>query len=184
MPGRHPLPTVIDGDAPGAARELDRAIASAESILVHRSGTVFAAGAVERLLRTLHRPHRRLVRVHSDAGPCYLARTELLALALHHGLTTQELLADAPGLDRRIAIAADAADAEGPTHIADPASGRWRVWVDGPVVGVRSGDGDPQWERSVARHNSAPAGLLRVARRRVGRVRREVVRRRQRPAGR
>lgn len=180
--GQHDL-VRIDGDDPGAALAIEAAVDRAESVLVHRAGTHLAPGALERLVRTLHRPHRRLVRVHSAAGPCYLARTELLALALHHGIGADELAADGPDLDRRIARAAGVLDLDGATPVEDPAAGRWRVWVDGAVVGIGA-DEDPGWARRVAREHSAPSALLRLARRRAGRLRREVVRRRQRPAGR
>ena len=81
-----PSTVVIDGDAPDAVDRLEEAIASAETVLVHRAGTTLVDGALERLVRVLHRPHRRLVRVHSDAGPCYLARTELLVAAMRYGV--------------------------------------------------------------------------------------------------
>lgn len=181
MAGHPPSPAVVVGDAPDAARRLEAAVASADAVLVHRSGTRLLDGAVDRLVRTLHRPHRRLVRVHSDAGGCYLARTELLVAAIHHGVTADELVADAPGLDRRIASAADVLHLDGPTPVNDPASGRWRAWVDGAVVGVRSErTADTEWEQQVAKQHAAPATLERFARRRVGRVRRELVRLRQR----
>ncbi|MEN3122761.1 hypothetical protein [Janibacter sp. LM] len=180
MPAGHAAPVRVDADAPGAPEALAAAVASSELVLVHREGTVFVDGAVERLVRHLHRPHRRLVRVHSAAGPCYLARSELLATALRHGVGAADLVADAPGLDRRIAEAADLLHVDGPTPVEDPAAGRWRTWVDGAVVGVGA-VGDEAWSRRVAREHSAPVALLRLARRRVGRARREVARRRQRP---
>lgn len=185
MTGGPPHPARVAGDAPGAAEALRRAVDTAPAVLVHRSGTAFADGAVARLVQALHRPHRRLVRVHSDAGPCYLASSELLALALHHGVSAEELVADEPGLDRRLAAAADLVTEHGPTPVQDPAAGQWRVWLDGPVVGVRSSaSADPRWERRVITQHAAPAALLRLARHRAGRVRREIERRRQRPAGR
>ena len=185
MTGGQAHPARVTGDTPGAAELLRRALDTSPAVLVHRSGTAFADGAVDRLVRALRRPHRRLVRVHSDAGPCYLASSELLALALRHGVSAEELVADEPGLDRRIAAAADIVPAQGPTPVQDPAAGQWRVWLDGPVVGVRSSaSADPRWEQRVVTQHSTPAGLLRLARRRAGRVRREIVRRRQRPAGR
>lgn len=180
MPAGHAAPARVDADAPGAAGALVAAVASDELVLVHRAGTVFVDGAVERLVRHLHRPHRRLVRVHSAAGSCYLARSELLAAALRHGVAAADLVADSPGLDRRIAAAADIVPVDGPTPVEDPAAGRWRTWVDGAVVGVGAAD-DEAWVRRVAREHSAPVALLRLARRRAGRVRREVARRRQRP---
>lgn len=170
-------PVVIDGDAPDALERLEEALTAADAVVVHRTGASFVDGAIARLERVLHRPHRRLVRVHSDAGPCYLARTELLAAAVRHGVETHELVADRPGLDRRIAEAAGAVHLDGQTPVQDPAAGRWRVWVDGAVVGI----GRAPDVRAVARRSSAPVQALGLARRRAGRVRREVVRLRQRP---
>lgn len=172
-----PSTVVVDGDAPDAVDRLEEAIASAETVLVHRAGTTLVDGALERLVRVLHRPHRRLVRVHSDAGPCYLARTELLVAAMRHGVEIDELVADAPGLDRRLAEASGAVHLDGPTPLHDPAAGRWRVWVNGAVVGV----GASPDAREAARRHSTPTVLLGLARRRAGRLRREAVRLRQRP---
>ncbi|MGE9782421.1 hypothetical protein [Janibacter sp. G368] len=177
MPAHPPSCAVVDADAPDAADRLEEAIGSAEAVLVHRSGAQLLEGAPERLLRVLHRPHRRLVRVHSDAGSCYLARTELLVAAMRHGVEIDELVADAPGLDRRLAEASGAVHLDGPTALHDPAAGRWRVWVDGAVVGI----GSAPDARAVGRAHSTPAVLLGLARRRAGRVRREAVRLRQRP---
>lgn len=182
MSGRHPDPVRIIGSAPGADLALEAALEHAEAVLVHREGTTFAPGAVERMVSALHRPHRRLVRVHSDAGPCYLARAELLAAAIRHGLPAAMLVADPPGLDRELALAVDAVAMVGPTPVDDPASGRWRCWLDGAVVGVRAAtDEDPEWADRVARRHGPRARAGAVLRRHVGRARREAVRLRQRP---
>lgn len=174
MAGRHPEPVRITADAQDAVARLEAAVTSAESILVHEEGVVLSDGTVERMLRTLHEPHRRLVRVHNGAGSCYLARSELLATALDRGVPAAMILADPPGLDREIAHAADTVPLDGPTPVEDPASGRWRVWLDGAVIGVgTAGTAGAQTTRA--------ARALALARRRAGRVRRELVRLRQRP---
>lgn len=171
----------VDTHAPGAAAALEAALTTADAVLVHGSDLEFADGALERLVRVLRRPHRRLVRVHTGAGSCYLARTELLATAVRHGVPLTILAADPPGLDREIAMAVDADLLHGPTPIEDPASGRWRQWVDGAVVGVRATTtDDPQWSERMVRRHSAPVGVVAVVRRQAGRLRRDVSRLRQR----
>lgn len=182
MSGRHPEPARVLADAPDAASALEAAVAGSDTVLVHAGDLEFADGAVERMSRLLHRPHRRLVRVHSDGGGCYLARSELLASALHHGVPAAMLAGDPPGLDREIAVAVDAVALAGPTPIEDPGSGRWRLWLDGAEIGVRAATtDDPAWARTMARRHGAVAGLTTVLRRRAGRARREVSRLRDRP---
>lgn len=186
MLGRHPAPVRIIGDAPGAADALTYAAADPEvrTVLVHREGVEFAEGAIDRLVAALHRPHRRLVRVHGP-GSCYLAGTEVVSAALRQGITAAEFVADDAGLDHRIAAAIGLGPLDGTTPIEDPATGRWRWWVDGVVVGVRGHDGvdtaDDDWARGAARRHGPAAKLTALARRRAGVVRREFVRRRQRP---
>lgn len=182
----------IIGDDADAADVFTAAVAdpAVEAVLVHRRGVEFADGAPARLVAALHRPHRRLVRVHADAG-CYVADTALLSAALRHGVTAAELVADDAELDRRIAEALGVVPLEGRTPIEDPAAGRWRTWVDGAVVGVRASapaasdaPADDDWAKGVARRQGAAARLTAVARRRIGAARRELVRRRQRPQSR
>lgn len=182
MTGRQSAPARVDGDAPDAAAALVAATESADSVLVHSGDLEFAEGAVERLHRLLHRPHRRLLRVHTAAGGCYLARSELLTAALRHGVPAPMLAGDPPGLDREIAAAVGDVALDGPTPIDDPAAGRWRLWLDGAAIGVRATtDGDPAWARTMARRNGSVAGMTTLLRRRAGRVKREVTRLRQRP---
>lgn len=189
-------PVLVDADAPDAVVALTSAVADAGAVLVRQGGIELAAGAPARLVALLRDPHCRLVRVHTDGSGCYLARSGLLALALDHGVPALRLLADPPGLDRDLARAADIVDLDGPTPIEDPASGRWRQWVDGAVVGVRAagdagraagdagraaGDSDPGWAARIARGHRVGARVAGSLRRRAGRARREVVRLRQRP---
>ncbi len=182
MTGRHSAPARVDGDAPDAAAALVAAARDADSVLVHSGELEFAEGAVDRMQRLLHRPHRRLLRVHTAGGGCYLARSELLSAALRHGVPAAMLAGDPPGLDREIAAAVDAVALDGPTPIDDPASGRWRLWLDGATIGVRAAtDDDPDWARTMARRNGPVAGMTTLLRRRAGRAKREVTRLRQRP---
>ncbi|MGO1166245.1 MAG: hypothetical protein ACTMHL_06485 [Janibacter sp.] len=182
MTGRQPEPARVRGDASDAPAALEAAVAGSDSVLVHDGDLEFADGAIERMQRLLHRPHRRLLRVHTDGGTCYLARVELLSTALRHGVPATMLVADPPGLDREIALAVDADLLESPTPIDDPGSGRWRLWLDGADLGVRAAtDSDPGWARTMARRHGAAAGLKTVIRRRAGRARREVTRLRERP---
>ncbi|WP_114201796.1 hypothetical protein [Janibacter anophelis] len=157
-------PPEVDGDHTGGADELVRVLGTADEVLVRRSGTRLAPGVPARLVHALHRPHRRLVRVLCDGGPCYLARTELLTQALRHGITADELVRDAPDLDRRLAETLQIVDPHEMTRVDDPAAGRWRVWVDASALS----------EESPGRR------LASWSRRRAGIVRREIVRLRQR----
>ena len=178
----HPEPTRVVGDAPDAAAALEAAVAGSDIVLVHSGGLEFAHGAVARMHRRLRRPHRRLVRVHSDGGGCYLARSDLLASAMHHGVPAAMLAGDPPGLDREIAVAVDAVVLDGPTPIEDPGSGRWRLWLDGAEIGVRAATTEgPAWSRAMARRHGPVAEVTTVLRRRLGRARREVNRLRDRP---
>lgn len=186
MLGRHPAPVRITSDAPDAADALVAAAADpdVDAVLVHRERVEFADGAINRLVAALRRPHRRLIRVHGGGG-CYIASTELVSTALRHGVPAAELLADGEGLDRRVAAAVGVVPLEGPTPIEDPAAGQWRRWVDGSVVGVRTlGTDEPaddDWAESVTRNHGTAARVTALARRRAGAVRRELVRRQQRP---
>ena len=171
----------IDASAPGAADAFLAAVDTADAVLVHPADVEFADGAPQRLLRYLRRPHRRLVRVHTGGGSCYIARTDLLATALRHGVTASMLVTDPPGLDREIALAVDAAELAAPTPIENPASGRWRQWVDGSVIGVHAAsDEDAGWSGRVARDHGTIATATTLLRRRAGRARRDLVRLRQR----
>lgn len=182
MTGRHPAPARVDGRAPDAATALAAAVDEADAVLVHGGALEFADGSIERMQRLLLRPHRRLLRVHTDGGGCYLARSELLASALRHGIPPEMLAGDPPGLDREIAAAVDAVALDGPTPIDDPASGRWRLWLDGAQIGVRAAtDEDPGWSRTMSRQHGPAAGLTTLLRRRAGRAKREVTRLRARP---
>ncbi|HIZ97481.1 MAG TPA: hypothetical protein H9805_02755 [Candidatus Janibacter merdipullorum] len=182
MTGGHPHLVRVRGDAPDAAATLVAALDDADAVLVLGGDLELADGAVERMLRLLHRPHRRLLRVHTAGGTCYLARAELLSSALRHGVPAAMLAGDPPGLDREIATAVDAVDLAGPTPLEDPASGRWRLWLDGAEVGVRPAtEEDPAWARTMARRHGPVAGMTTFLRRRAGRVRRETRRLRDRP---
>lgn len=184
MTARHPVLVRVDGSAPDAAAALEKAVGEADSVLVHSGDLEFAEGAVERMHRLLNRPHRRLLRVHTDGGSCFLARSELLASAMRHGVPAAMLAGDPPGLDREIVAAVDAVALDGPTPIDDPASGRWRLWLDGAEVGVRAaGEEDPAWSRAMSRRHGPAAGMRTLLRRRAGRARREVGRLRSRPSG-
>lgn len=184
MSGRHPVLVRVDGGAPDAAAALEAAVRGADSVLVHNGELEFAEGAVERMHRLLHRPHRRLLRVHTGGESCFLARSELLASAMRLGIPAAMLAGDPPGLDREIAAAVDAVALDGATPIDDPASGRWRLWLDGAEVGVRAaGEEDPAWSRAMSRRHGPAAGMRTLLRRRAGRARREVGRLRSRPSG-
>lgn len=177
MTGRHPAPARVDGGAPDSAAALERAVRETDSVLVHSGDLEFAAGAIERMHRLLHRPHRRLLRVHTDGGSCFLARSELLASAMRHGIPAAMLAGDPPGLDREIVAAVGAVALDGPTPIDDPASGRWRLWLDGAEIGIRvAGEEDPSWSRTMARRHGPATGVSTLLRRRAGRARREVQR--------
>lgn len=182
MTGRQSTPARVNGDAPDAAAALETAVSEADAVLVHAGDLEFADGTLDRMQRLLHRPHRRLLRVHTEGGGCYLARSELLASALRHGVPAAMLAGDPPGLDREIASAVDAIALDRPTPIDDPASGRWRLWLDGAEIGVRAAtDDDPGWARTRGRRNGAVAGMATLLRRRAGRAKREVTRLRERP---
>lgn len=182
MAGGHPSVVRIDADAPVAAAALVEAVTAGESVLVHGADVVFVDGAVDELARLLHRPYRRLVRVHTAGGPCYVARAELLAAAVRHGIPATRLVADPPGLDRELARATHAVPLEGRTPVDDPAVGQWRQWVDGAVIGVRTATAAESGRTDEAAHRSrVRANATAVLRRHAGRVRREVVRLRQRP---
>lgn len=182
MTGRHPLPASVDGSAPDAAAALERAVDEADSVLVHSGDLEFAAGAIERMHRLLHRPHRRLLRVHTGGGSCFLARSELLASAMRHGVPAAMLAGDPPGLDREIVAAVDAVALDGPTPLSDPAAGRWRLWLDGAEIGIRvAAEEDPSWSRTMSRRHGPTAGMTTLLRRRAGRARREVERLQARP---
>lgn len=181
MTGSHPPPALVDGSLPDAAAALERAVDEADSVLVHSGDLEFATGAIERMHRLLHRPHRRLLRVHTDGGSCYLARSELLASAMRHGVPAAMLAGDPPGLDREIVAAVGAVHLDGPTPVDDPASGRWRLWLDGDEVGIRGADDvDSAWARTMARRHGPTAGMTTLLRRRAGRARREMYRLRAR----
>lgn len=172
---------LIDTSTQGAAEALGAAVSTADAVLVHPADVEFADGAPRRLVRYLRRPHRRLVRVYTGGGFCYIARTDLLATALRHGVTTSMLVSDPPGLDREIALAVDAAGLAVRTPIEDPASGRWRQWVDGSVIGVRAlADEDPGWSQRTAREHGTVATATTLLRRHAGRARRDFLRLRQR----
>lgn len=182
MTGRRPDLVRVRGNAPDAGETLAAAVPETDAVLVLGGDLELVDGALERMQRLLHRPHRRLLRVHTAGGGCYLARSELLASALRHGIPAAMLASDPPGLDREIAAAVGAVALDGPTPIDDPASGRWRLWIDGAEIGVRAAtEDDPGWARTMNRRHGPVAGMTILLRRRAGRARREVRRLRDRP---